>query len=77
MKTMTVGNLKTKFSAVLNDLRHGEEIVIEYGKTHEKLGVIIPYSKYKPIKRKIGILKDASFKMTDDYKMTDEELLSL
>lgn len=77
MKTMTVANLKSKFSLVLDDLRRGEEIVIEYGKSHEKLGVIVPYKKYNPVQRKIGILKKASFEMKEDFKMTEEELLSL
>ncbi|MCK5154908.1 MAG: type II toxin-antitoxin system Phd/YefM family antitoxin [Spirochaetales bacterium] len=78
MRTMTVANLKSQFSSVLNDLRHGEKIIIEYGKSHEKLGVIIPYNEYKPKKRKIGILgSNASFTMKDDFKMTDEELVSL
>ena len=78
MKTMTVANLKSQFSYVLEELRHGEEILIEYGKKHEKLGVIVPYEKYNPQKRNIGILgSDSSFKINKDFKMTTEELLSL
>lgn len=75
---MTVANLKSQFSSVINDLRHGKEITIEYGKCHQKLGVIIPYEKYKPTKRKIGILDNkASFEIKENFKITDEELLSL
>ncbi|TGK44125.1 hypothetical protein EHO65_01690 [Leptospira andrefontaineae] len=39
----------------------------------------IPTSKVgKPEKRKLGILKGkASFEISDDFKMTDEEFLSL
>jgi len=78
MKTLTVGKLKSQFSSIVKDLRNGKEITIEYGKNHQKLGVIIPYSKYKMKKRKIGILDGkASFKIKDNFKMTTEELLSL
>ena len=77
MKTMTVAKLKSEFSSVLKDLRAGEEITIEYGKAHEKLGVIIPYSKYKAPERKIIILENASFELADDFEITEEELLSL
>lgn len=75
---MTVAHLKSQFSNVIDDLRRGEEITIEYGKRHQKIGVIVPYEKYKPLKRKIGILDNkASFKMQKNFKITDEELLSL
>lgn len=78
MKTMTVANFKAQFSAVIDGLHHGEEVLIEYGKAHRKLGVIIPYEKYKPIKRKIGILKHKSnFEICNDFKISDDELLSL
>ena len=74
---MTVANLKAHFSSILKSLKKGEEIIIEYGKKHEKLGVIIPYKKYKPKKRKIGILPGASFEMSKNFKITTEEFISL
>ena len=77
MKTMTVAKLKSNFSSILDDLRRGEEITIEYGKSHEKLGVIIPYGKYKPKKRKIGLIKNGSFSMAKDFKISDDELLDI
>lgn len=77
MKTMTVAKLKSNFSSVLNDLRNGEEITIEYGKAHKKLGVIIPYEKYKPKKRNVGLLKNTSFKIKSDFKISAEDLLNL
>jgi len=78
MKTMTVANLKADFSAVIDDLKKGDEVVIEYGKRHEKLAVIVPYKKYKRSSRKIGILKGkASFKMNAGFKMSAEDLLNL
>ena len=78
MQTMTVGLFKAKFSSVIDALRHGDEVVLEYGKSHQKLAIIVPYKKYKIKKRKIGILEgEASFKIEGDFKITDKELLSL
>ncbi|MEW6527325.1 MAG: type II toxin-antitoxin system Phd/YefM family antitoxin [Spirochaetota bacterium] len=79
MKVFQVGELKSKFSHVLDFIRKGEEITISYGKKKEKIAVIVPYSKYNKAKhRKLGILKNkASFKIHGDFKTTDEELLNL
>lgn len=79
MKTLQVGELKAKFSKVLEYLKNGEEITISFGKKKEKIAVIVPYSKYKKgINRKLGILKNkASFKIHKDFKISDEELLNL
>jgi len=78
MKTINVANLKADFSSVIDVLKNGDEVVIEYGKRHEKLAVIVPYKKYKRSSRKIGILKGkASFKMNAGYKMSAEDLLNI
>ena len=77
MKSMTVALLKAQFSEVIQSLRRGEEFTIEFGKNHEKLGVIIPYAKFKPTKRKIGMLEGkAGFKFVGNFKMTDEEFFA-
>jgi len=77
MKNMQVGELKSKFSKVLEDIKKGEEITISFGKKKEKIAVIIPYSKYKKnIHRKLGILENkASYEIKDKFSITDEELL--
>ncbi len=77
MKTMPVGELKTHFSQIIEDVKHGEEVIISYGKKKENIAVIIPYSKYKNKNRiKLGILKDkAKYKFNEDFKMTSDELL--
>ncbi|HQB62286.1 MAG TPA: prevent-host-death protein, partial [Spirochaetota bacterium] len=77
-KTLTVGKFKSDFSKVIKDIENGEEIIVEFGKSHKKIAILVPYQKYNLKKRKIGILEGkASFKMKDDFKMTTEELLSL
>jgi len=78
MKTLTVANLKAQFSKVIKNLNNGQEIMIEYGKSHKKIGIIVPYKKYKTAKRKIGILQNkASYQIMDDFKISSKELLSL
>lgn len=78
MKVLQVGELKANFSKIIDEVKHGEEVTVSYGKKHEKVAVIIPYSKYvKKVKRKLGILqKKASYTITDKFKLTDEEFLN-
>ena len=78
MKILQVGELKTKFSKVIEDVKSGEEITISYGKKHEKIAVIIPYDKYKSkTLRKLDILAGkATFNITDDFSISDETLLN-
>lgn len=76
MRTLTVGKFKSEFSSVLETIREGEEVVLEFGKTHEKIAVLVPYDKFVRPKRKVGILEGkGSFKMKSDFKMTEEEFI--
>ena len=47
MKTLQVGELKSNFSKILEEVKHGEEIAISFGRKKETIAVIIPFSKYK------------------------------
>ena len=77
MKTLPVGKLKTHFSEVLSDVKSGEEIVITYGKKKENIAVIIPYSEYKKKNSiRLGLLKDKTMKIHDDFEMSEEDLLN-
>jgi len=79
MQTMTVSQFKAHFSEVLDLIQHGEDIVISYGKKKEKIAVLVPFANYggKP-QRILGLLAGkASFSITGDFKITDDELLSL
>ncbi len=78
MQTLTIGELKARFSEVLGQLRQGQEIVISYGKKREKVAVLLPYSHYsaKP-KRKLGLLRDrGDYVIHKDFKLSDEEMLT-
>jgi prevent-host-death family protein len=77
MQTLTIGELKARFSEVLGRLRQGQEVVISYGKRREKVAVLIPYSHYssKP-ERKLGLLRDRGHCVIhEDFKLSDEEML--
>ncbi len=43
MQTLTIGELKGRFSEVLEKVKLGEKIVISYGKKREKVAVFFPY----------------------------------
>ena len=78
MQTLTIGELKARFSEVLGRLRQGQEIVISYGKKREKVAVLVPYSRYsaKP-ERKLGLFKDRDHCVIhEDFKLSDEEMLT-
>lgn len=78
MRTLPVGELKTYFSEVLDEIKSGEEIIITYGKKKENVAVIVPYNSYiKKNKIKLGMLKDKKMILHDDFEMTEEELINL
>ena len=79
MQTMTVGHFKAHFSHVLDLVQQGEDVVISYGKKKEKIAVLVPFDRYggRP-PRTLGILAGkASFSIPGDFKLSDDELLSL
>jgi prevent-host-death family protein len=77
MKTMPVGELKARFSQVLEEVKGGEEIVVSYGKKHENVAVLIPYATYRKRNQiRLGLLENqGSAEFTDDFKMTSEEFI--
>lgn len=79
MQTMTVGEVKAHFSEVLDIVKRGDDVVISFGKKKEKIAVLVPFSHYqgKP-QRTLGVLQGkASFKLQEDFYISDEELLLL
>jgi antitoxin (DNA-binding transcriptional repressor) of toxin-antitoxin stability system len=78
MKAMSVGELKTRFSEILNEVKNGKKIGILYGKTKKPIAMIVPYDKGKKRGRKIGILDGKiRIEFKDDFEMTTEELLGI
>ena len=78
MKTVSVGELKSRFSEILKSVNEGEEIVISFGKAHRKVAVLLPFERYgSRAKRQLGILEDkGTFSLAEDFALTDEALLS-
>ncbi len=80
MKTMTVGELKARFSEVMGQMiKSGEPVAISYGKKKEKIAAIIPYSQLKPqTERSLGLMRGrARCVIHDDFALSDEDLLSV
>jgi prevent-host-death family protein len=77
METLKVGELKSKFSHILQRVQAGEEIIISFGKKERKIAVLVPYDKYfSDSPRPLGILKGkAKCKIGDDFQINDEELI--
>ena len=78
MKALAVGELKTHFSQILNEVRQGEKVGILYGRAKEPVAMIVPYHEEKKTERRIGILDGkVTIEFRDDFAMTTEELCSL
>ena len=77
MKILTIGELKTHFSEVLEHVKQGETIVISYGRKKEKVAALIPYRQLESAKpRSLGILEGrAQCHILDDFSISDDELL--
>jgi antitoxin (DNA-binding transcriptional repressor) of toxin-antitoxin stability system len=75
----TLKSTEFHFSSILKDIEAGNEIAISYGKKNRTVAVIIPYEKWKKGKeRQLGTLEGKmSVKFSDDFTMTDEELINL
>jgi len=81
MQSIQVAQLKSNFSDILKTIKNdGEKFIIEYGKQHEKIAIIIPYEPNLELEnqREFGLYKNkGSFTIKDDFNMSDEELLGL
>jgi prevent-host-death family protein len=77
MKTYQVGEFKTHFAEIIEQVRAGEEVIISYGKKKENVAVLIPYAAYKTKKIRLGLLQGKRLSIHEDFKMSSEELLGL
>ena len=85
MKTLTYDETKDNILEILELVQSGEEIIIKNSKTRKNIAVIVPYEKYqqkgnakKKQERPLGILKGrASYKIKNEFQVTEEEFLTL
>lgn len=76
MEVMTVGDLKSRFSEVLEKIKAGEEIAVSFGKKKEIVAYLIPKSARQPANRKLGLSADkGNVTFSSDFGMTEEEFL--
>ncbi len=75
MKTMTVGEFKTHFSEVIEQVKRGEEIAVTYGKKKEIIGYF--KSEIKNEKRPLGPLQHLGYFMSDDFLETTDDDFSI
>ncbi len=79
MESIQVGHLKSEFSTILHRIQeNGETFIIEYGRSHKKIAMLIPYQEALEHQspRVFGLLKNrASFTLGKDFNMTDDEFL--
>lgn len=81
MQLINVAEMKKNFSSILKAVQvSGEKFIIQYGRSNKKVAMIIPYDDNleKKSERVFGIYKDkGSFKLADNFSMSDEQLLGL
>lgn len=72
---MTVGELKARFSEVLEDVQNGETIEVVFGRAKKPVAIIIPVPKTTKKPRKLGALRHRGpVEISPDFRMSDEEL---
>lgn len=81
MKTMTVGDFKTNFSAALKAVEAGEKIAITFGRKREVKAMLVPsetVSKAEPTKRKLGAWEGiVTAKFIGGHNTTEEEFYGM
>lgn len=76
MKTMTVGEFKTQFAEVLEQVKAGVGFAVTYGRKKKIVGYFLPEEQVIKPKRKLGLLEGkATVAFNPGYKITEEEFL--
>lgn len=78
MTTVTVGDLKARFSDLLKRVQQGESIAIAFGRKKEVLAYLVPKKSLDHhLPRPLGLLADsAKFSIREDFNMTEDEFLA-
>lgn len=72
MQSIQVGQFKADLSSILEQVQDfGEKFVIEYGKKHKKVAMLVPYEEKKNTRR-FGIY-EGKCKIPDDFDDEIEE----
>jgi len=70
MQTIQVGEMKSNFSEILKQIQDNhEKFIIEFGRKHKKVAMLVPYEEPKKTKRKFGQLEG---KKSIDVNFDDE-----
>jgi antitoxin (DNA-binding transcriptional repressor) of toxin-antitoxin stability system len=77
MNTVTATEFKHQFSSVIKQVRQGKQFILQCGRNHENVAVILPFAKCDNIPvRKFGILGNRGpLVIADDFYMSEEEFL--
>ena len=73
---MTVGEFKSHFSDVVDQVKAGASFAVTYGRKKEIVGYFLPEAQIVKPKRKLGILEGkAKATFNSDYQMSEEDFL--
>ena len=73
MQTVQVGQFKAEFSSILEQVQNtGEKFIIEYGKQHKKVAMLVPFEEEQK-KRVFGIY-EGKCEIPDNFDDEDEEI---
>jgi len=77
MKTLSVGEFKTTFSDVLQEVSRGEKIGVSFGRKGKLVAVLVPPESLEIVGGiRLGYLSGhAGFSVASNEKMTNEEFL--
>ena len=77
MKSIQVGEFKTRFAEMLDAVKAGETVVICYGRKRRKVAALVPYPPAGgAAERKLGVLAGrARATFAKDFAVSDEEFL--
>jgi antitoxin (DNA-binding transcriptional repressor) of toxin-antitoxin stability system len=77
MKMVSVAAFKSNFDRLLDEVRQGEQIAIQYGRRKEIVAILTPPPRpAAEAVRRLGVLsRKARFKIRPDFKMTEADLI--
>jgi antitoxin (DNA-binding transcriptional repressor) of toxin-antitoxin stability system len=79
MRTLTIGEFKAQFSAVLTAVQAGESVIVCYGRKKQRVAALVPYAEFAASagKRPLGLLKGkGGFTLFEDFALSDDEFLA-